>query len=420
MKVRLVYAGIGVAGFNPNRPMGDREGSWIGHGIASIGASTKKAGYDVELVDMRQLSGMEAFGEMIKGDPMIYGISVSPVDKYTAMMCAYLIKTADVRNKVIVGGICPTVFVDEFVNFPHIDTVVVGEGEVSFPKLVKMAAGGKDLPKVVTGEKPNLDDIPWVDRMLFNYEMEKRCNFTPDQKLPSITMLAGRGCPYHCTYCQPAENSVFGKPFRIRSPKNVVDEMIMLKQQHNFNSVTFWDDTFTFDKKWVVEFCRQYRESGIGADVVACSRADIICRNESMVEEMAKAGVTWLVIGFESGNQRILNLIKKGTTVEQNIKAAQICRKNGIKVFGTYMYGLPTETNKEATDTANMINVINPEHKSPFFFLPIEGTDIYDFCRDNGLLMDNLKERTIARTGMFVPAIKGVDYEFLSSLITGG
>jgi radical SAM superfamily enzyme YgiQ (UPF0313 family) len=419
MKVCLIYCGIGVAGFCADRPQGDREGGWIGHGIASIGAITKAAGHDVTLIDLRNLaSAGDAIAKIAATKADVFGLSVSPVDGEFAPMIAKAVKHYHPASKVVVGGIHPTIFPERY-DFSEIDTVVMGEGEVTFPDLVCQHELGEPLPKMIRGEKPDLDLIPWVDRELFDYQRELDCFFSPGQELPSITMLAGRGCNFLCNYCQPAENAVFGKPHRIRSPHNVVEELKVLKAKYDFKSITFWDDTFTFSKKWVMEFCDLYEREDFGARIAACSRADIICRNEEMVERLASIGCDCFVIGMESGSQRILDFIKKGTTVEQNKQAAIICRKYGVKVFATYMYGLPTETNEEAIATARMIDEIAPDFPSPFYFFPIEGTGIYSYCQDNGLLLESSKNRTIERTGIFVPAIKGVDYGFLNEIMMG-
>jgi radical SAM superfamily enzyme YgiQ (UPF0313 family) len=419
MKVILVYVGIGVAGFNASRRPGDREGSWIGHGIASIGASLKSAGYEIELIDMRQLSGWEEFKERVANqEASIYGLSISAVDYHSALEATNIIKDVHPESKVIVGGIHPSVFPDSYRN-ANINTVVVGEGEITFVDLVKDIERKNELPTKIQGKKPDLDSIPWVDRELFNYRMETRCFFAPGQKVPSITMLAGRGCPYHCRFCQPAENIVFGLPCRIRGPENVVGELRSLKEKYEFKSITFWDDTFTYRKKWVIQFCDLYEKENFDATIAVCSRADIICKNEGMVERLASIGVDWFVIGFESGSQRILDFLRKDTTVEQNVEAAKICRKYGIKVFGTYMYGLPTETKEEALMTARMIDEIRSEHNSPFYFVPIPGTAIYGYCEENDLILDGVRDRSVRRTSMFQPALKGIDYNYLNGLRKG-
>lgn len=421
MKVALVLCAVGIAGFNANypqpRPIGDREGSWISHGLASIGASVKAAGYRVELIDLRQLSGLERFEQIVKWSPAdVYGLSVSAVDYTAALQVVSSIKNNAPNSKIIVGGIHPTIFPEDYA-FDAIDCVVQGEGEITFCDLLKRIKMGDPIPKLVRGEKPDLNALPWVDRHLFDYRRELDCFFAPGQQTPSITMLAGRGCAYHCNYCQPAENAVFGKPYRMRSPQNVIDELVALKRRYNYKSITFWDDTFTFRKDWIAKFCDLYKTVGIKATIAACSRADIICDNEEMVKRLAEIGLDWFVVGIESGSQRLLDLIRKGTTVNQNREAVEISHRYGIKVFGTFMLGLPTETREESLATVNLIHEANIDLASPFFFLPIRGTGLYDYCERNDLILPVTKERTIARTGVFEPTIRGVDYDYINSIL---
>lgn len=419
MKVTLIYVGVGVAGFNANRPLGDREGSWISHGVASIGASIKAAGYPVDLIDLRQLDGYGSLATRIREKPAdAYLLSVSAVDYHPALKCVLAIKQNAPAAKIIVGGIHPTIFPKEY-DTPAIDCVLTGEGEISVVHILDQMKHGIKPMRLMHGIKPDLDKLPWVDRELFDYRREMACNYTPDQKTPAITMLAGRGCPFKCTYCQPAESNVFGHPYRMRSPENVVAELVHLKERYNYKAITFWDDTFTFSKKWIGEFCDRYESTGINATIAACSRADIICKNESMIERLAEVGLDWFIIGFESGSQRILDLIKKGCTVEQNLEAARICRKYGIKVFATYMYGLPTETEEEVLMTARMIDEIKPDLPSPFWFSPIRGTDAHTYCEQNDLILDEVSKRTIERTGKYQPSLKGINYDHIAAVMQG-
>lgn len=421
MRVCLIFCAVGVAGFNRNwpnpRPVGDREGSWIGHGIASVGASVRAAGHTVELIDLRQLPDIERLGQMVKWSQAdVYGLSISAVDELPAIQAIKQIKENAPNAKIIVGGIYPSIFPQRF-DFEGVDCVVQGEGEITLPKLLANIERGEAIPRRVQGEKPVLDALPWVERTLFDYRRELVCYFAPGHLAPSVTMLAGRGCPYSCNYCQPAENAVFGKPYRMRSPQNVVDELKMLKRRYNFRSVTFWDDTFTFRKPWIMEFCDLWEAERFNAKIAACSRADIVCDHPGMIKRMAEVGVDWFVIGIESGSQRVLDLIHKGTTVEQNREAVRICHEYGIKVFGTFMLGLPTETNQEASQTVELIRSTGVDFASPFFFRPIPGTGIYDLCEQNDLILPETKCSTIARTGVFQPTIRGVDYDFIKGIL---
>ena len=411
MKVTLVYPGIGICGFS-NENTDDRERHHIGHGIASVGASAKAAGYDVNLIDLRTLTGWEEFEAKIKADPAdVYGISISQADCKPGDEVIKKIKATVLNANIIVGGLHPTVFPFEYAHKGV--TIVVGEGEVTFVDMLKLVESKSILPAVIRGVKPILDSIPWVDRNLFDYERELECLFSNDQPGPTVTMLAGRGCPMKCTHCQPAENMVFGSPYRLRSPQNVIDELLYLYDKHHFKNVLFWDDTFAINKKWIMEFCDLYESQKFGATISACNRADIICNNEPMIKRMAEVGVNWFVVGMETGSQRLLDFIKKGTTVEQNKEAVRISRKYGIKTYATIMYGLPTETREDSLATCKMIEEANPEYTQVFWFLPIPGTEIYKYCVENDLILPGVLDRTIARTATFIPNLKNIDYDYI-------
>ncbi len=92
-------------------------------------------------------------------------------------------------------------------------------------------------------------------------------------------------------------------------------------------------------------------------------------------------GLRGYFVGFESGNARVLNFLRKGTTPERNLEAAKVCRKYGLAIWANYMLGIPTETREEVMDTVNMIREIDPDYYSPSFFTPHPGTDLYDYCR---------------------------------------
>jgi anaerobic magnesium-protoporphyrin IX monomethyl ester cyclase len=366
---------------------------------------------------MRQLGGFDNLETRIKDAPAdVYGLSVSAVDHYAAIQVISIIKKNVPSARIIVGGIHPTIFPYAY-DSSAVDCVVQGEGEITFPALLRDIERGVYVPRRIKGEKPVLDSLPWVDRTLFDYRRELECYFAPGQAVPSVTMLAGRGCPYACNYCQPAENAVFGKPYRLRSPQNVIAEIRNLKDRYHFRSITFWDDTFTVKRDWVMEFCDRYKSEKFNATIAACSRADILCDYPEIAERLASVGLDWFVIGIESGSQRVLDMIKKGTTVEQNREAVKICHANGIRVFGTFMLGLPTETNAEAKATVDLIREMGVDFASPFFFRPIPGTGIYDICTQKDLILDQTKTKTIERTGVFEPTIKGVDYDFIRSIL---
>ncbi|MCP3893536.1 MAG: B12-binding domain-containing radical SAM protein, partial [Bacteroides sp.] len=384
MRVTLIFPAIGIVGFG-NKGYYSGEVSWIHHGLASIGASLKTSGHDVDLIDLRRLDGWQQYEEKLsESNPDYIGVSVSALDLKPALEAIDRAKNLIPRAKIAVGGIQPTMFPEKFIDNPNIDFIVKGEGETAMHRIIW--GGDLDDGKIVHGSRENLDRLPFADRELFDYELEMDNPFMYEtQKRPMVTMVAGRGCPYKCAYCQPAENSVFGTPYRKRSVDSVCEELAILKEKYNYQSVLFWDDTFAMNPKWIHEFCEKYKGGG---DIIANCRSDIVCDKPEMIKELAEHGLETLLIGFESGSQRMLDLIEKGTTVEQNYKAAEICRQYGVKIFGTYMIGLPGETKKDALLTKAMMLGIRPDHKLSFVFTPIPGTKMYEYCEKNDLLLD--------------------------------
>ena len=130
-----------------------------------------------------------------------------------------------------------------------------------------------------------------------------------------------------------------------------------------------------------------------------------------MVERMAQAGLKGYFIGFESGNDRVLRFLRKGTTRAINLEAARICRKNGIAIWANYMMGIPTESKEEVMDTVSMLKAIDPDYYSPAFYTPHPGSDLYDYCIENDLSLITSHEQY--RRSPTEAKIKGADYEFL-------
>jgi len=411
MKVLLVATGIAESGFNNT---GKRlRLVWINHGLASIASSVKLTGHEVSLVDLRQLSSWDDFKSEVKAcNPDLAGITMMSVDYRAARETAGIIKAIDKKIKVVAGGPHPTLVPEDLESDDNIDYIVEGEGEISFNNLLKDLVDGKTPERMIKGIKPDLDSLPFVDRDIFGAGEMPIDHFL---RIPFVTIIAGRGCVYNCSFCQPAERIIFGNKVRRRSVDNVIEELKTLRDRLDFQSLLIHDDCLTEDKAWVMDFCDKYRRNNFRQPFICQSRADIICKNEEMVKLMAKTGLAMFLIGFESGNQRILNLLRKGTTVEQNYKANAICKKHGIRVWANYMLGIPTETKEEAMDTLKMIKRIKPYRASPAFFTPHPGSDLYRYCEEKSLsLISDHKDYSRSPQS---PKIKGVDYVFLRGLL---
>lgn len=411
MKVALVFPGISESGFSKERRR--LEYGWINHGLCSLSACAKREGHDVSLIDLRELSGWHDVRSEIKAlRPAVIGITAMSVDFGYAVETAKVARSVDPGIKVVMGGPHPSIMPDEAAREGSVDHVIVGEGEISFVKLLNDIRNGRRSDKVITGERPDLERIPFIDRELFRFKESPIETFLPR---PFVTIIAGRGCIYNCSFCQPAERKIFGGKVRRRSAANVIEELKSLKDRFDFQSFMLHDDCLTEDRGWIAEFCRMYRQNGFREPFVCQSRADIICRNEDMVREMKRAGLAMFLIGFESGNQRVLNFLRKGTTPDMNYKSAAICKRYGIRIWANYMMGLPTETNDEVMDTVRMIHRIKPYRPSPAFFTPHPGSDLYEYCAKNDLSL--IKSHNGYSRSPNEPKIKGVDYRFLQKAL---
>lgn len=419
MKTTLIYTGIAGYGFGSlSRGM---EAGWVSHGLASISAAAKAEGFDLNLIDLRALRDWDHLRELLlERCPDVVGIGMMSVDYNPTRRALEIVKGLSAGCVTVVGGPHVTLALPDALRMPNVDYWVTGEAEVTFPKLLRAIEEGRPPEqRVLQGEVPDLNQIPFVDRDLFldewrrwGYQLDSpEVPFVQELPPPFLTVIAGRGCIYNCSFCKPGEDLIFGKGVRRRSVENVVAELKELRDRYHFASFMFHDDCLTEDRAWVAEFSRRYKEEGFTQPFFCQSRADIIARHPDMVAMMAGAGLRGYFIGFESGNQRILNLLRKGTTPERNRQAAQICRKNGLVVWANYMLGMPTETREEVMDTVRMIREIDPDYYSPAFFTPHPGTDLYDYCLEQGLSL--ITDYDSYRRNPTEAKIKGQDYEFL-------
>lgn len=417
MKITLIYPGISMAGFGCFAVNESPECNFMHHGIASLEAYLRKFGHNVTYLDLRQLKGWDDFKDKISEmDSVIYGISSTTVDFEYTIKCAELIKSVNEKAVVVVGGVHPTVCTDDAERVSFFDYIVTSEGEKALLRIIEGVENGLELPRVIKGEPVSLEDIPRIDRELFSCRTGEMMHpFVPILPIPSFSVMTSRGCPFNCSFCQPAERAVSGGKVRFRQMPDVIDELVQLKRSYGMASFTILDDLFLVNKNRIDEFVDLYKKSGVTAKFVCQGRADLIIRYEKELADLKEIGLIGIQIGFESGSNRILDFLNKGCTVEQNLQAARICKRLGITIWANYMLGIPTETFSEMLATVRMIARIDPEYYSPALFTPYPQTTLYDYCKENGLLkMTSYSQyrRSIGEAGK----VKNVNY-FMARLL---
>ena len=413
MHVTLIFPGVSLPGFDSFKKKPTIDANFIDHGLASVSASAKVRGHTVDLIDLRALRGWEHFrAEVRRRTTRVWGLTSWSLHYPDVVRAIRILKEEHDDAIVVVGGVHATVQTRQVAANHLIDHVITQEGEITFPRLLDRLAAGEPADRILVGESPDLDEIPWVDRDLFDISGELVTPMVSSLPTPFVTLNAGRGCPFKCNFCQPAERAVFGNRARMRGQRSVVDELRFLKGRFRFRSWMAHDDLFFINHRWTREFCAQYRAAGFTEPFICQMRADLICRYADVVREMAEAGLAWAMIGFESGSQRILDLFEKGTTVEENLRAAGICRDYGVKIWANVIFGAPTETRAEVMDTVRMIWRIAPDHLSSSFFTPTPGSGMGEVLEEQGLTVVDPFSGSCRTPN--AAKIRGVDYAWLT------
>lgn len=416
MHVTLIFPGIALPGFDSFKKKPTIDANFIDHGLASLSASAKAHGHTIDLIDLRALRDWQHFREEVRRrHTRVWALTSWSLHYPDVVRAIRILKEEKEESIVILGGVHATVHTAQVASNRLIDYIITQEGEISFVTLLNQLAAGEQPERMIKGVGPALDDIPWADRDLFDMAGELATPMVPSLPTPFVTTNAGRGCPFKCNFCQPAERAVFGNRVKMRSQQNVIDELLYLKQRFKFRSWMAHDDLFFINHRWSREFCTQYKAAGFTEPYICQMRVDLICRYPDVIQQMAESGLAWAMIGFESGSQRILDMFEKETTVEENLKAAEICKEYGVKVWANIMFGAPTETRTEVTETVRMVWKIRPDHLSTSFFTPTPGSGMADEMEKKGLTMVDPYNGSCRTPN--AAKVKDVDYEWLTRAI---
>ncbi len=335
-------------------------------GIASLSALAKLSGCEVELCDMSFLKDpFNSFRSRIQDyKPDLIAISIVTPQLKDAMRAAEIARNADENAVLVVGGPHATVLPEDTLSRMKSDFVYSGEGEIAFSQFLKTGRWD-DIPGAcwMSGDEirrnpgrlltENLDSLPFPDRSIFDMEKYFASWYSMDRvdsSLRGTSVMATRGCPFKCTFCQPTLSEIFGKKIRKRSPSNITDELEHLKETFGINAFMFEDSTFILDHDWVHAICDEMLTRDVGLQWCCNVRADLL--STELLDHMKEAGLAKINMGVESASQRVLDdIYNKGITVEGVRKALRLANDRGIFVQGYFMLGAPGETIEEMKKT---------------------------------------------------------------------
>lgn len=378
-------------------------------GLCYLAAAVREAGYDVSIVDSEALrySVDETMKEIKKLEPDLVGITCKTLWIMNAHEIAERVKK-EIGVPVVAGGNHPTAIPERTIKeFPHFDTLVVGEGEVTFVELLKALSDGSDLSAVkgivfrkkdgfeITPPRErnmNIDSLPvpaWD--LLPKLSKFYRPSLAYTTKLPGFVIVTSRGCPGKCMFC---DRSTYGNRVTRHSPEYVVNMIRELKQKYGVKFFEIFDDNFLLSRQHLFAVLDLLEKEKIKIRFTVQSRVDTI--DEERLTRLKKAGCEVIFFGVESGSQEMLKAMNKGVQIEQIRKAFKMTRKFGIKASANFILGFPGESEETLKETESFIKELDILDASIFYFTPLPGSEIYEKINSLG----NYKEDWDKADGM--------------------
>jgi anaerobic magnesium-protoporphyrin IX monomethyl ester cyclase len=324
--------------------------------------------------------------------------------------CLALRKTLpDLR--IVLGGVHPTLLPEEGLKNNAADYVVRSEGEITFLELVKAIYDDKEQEKIhIEGISyndngniihnpareliPDLNDLPYFPYSFFDSRKEEY-----DYKI----IFTSRGCPYNCIFC--SQRPVSGKKYRNMSPENVIKIIDLLVDKYQQKFILFNEDNFIVNKNHASEICKHIIDKNYPPEInFGCqTRGDAL--DEEILLLMKKANFSWISLGMETGSERLMKMIKKGETVETNLRAVELCRKVGIpSIHGAFIIGLPTETREETKLTLRTAQKSALTMATFNILVPYPGTEVYEIAKREGNIISTDWSNMTTKSG-FVNAL---------------
>jgi anaerobic magnesium-protoporphyrin IX monomethyl ester cyclase len=367
--------------------------AFIPLGLAYLGAVAEKEGHQVTVIDCQaEKLTTDLFRQRIrKENPDIIGITATTLLYKSAMNLISMAREIHPKAVTVLGGSHGT-FWDEnaLKEYPSLDIVVRREGEVTFIDLLNKLASNlsnvlgitfrkKDGSIVRTPDRPfieDLDALPFPAHHLMPIDSLKRMG-----KI-LIPLITSRGCVYWCDFCSTVR--MFGRGYRWRSPKNVVDEMQLVHDKYGVTQVTFYDDAFTVNRDRVLRICQELHDRKLEMTWDCGTRVDMVDRE--LLKTMHGAGCIAVWLGVESGSEAILGAMNKKIKLDQTRVAYKTAHDVGLMTIANVVLGFPGETEQTAKATIRFVKELNPDDVGFYVATPYPGTPMYDQVKANGWL----------------------------------
>ena len=356
-------------------------------GLAYLAGSLREKGHDVSIFDGNVLrASIKETTAVIKDySPDLVGITSTTPNFPDAIGVADAVKAIDINIKVVLGGSHPTVAPEHVLSNSNVDIVVIGEGEETISELVHALESGERISHVNGIGFKRDDKVVLTDRRQFIFDLDSlpfpAYDLLPIEKysapqalrIPFMTMFTSRGCPYKCIFC--GQETVFGHKIRAHSPERVVSEIEYLIEKFGVKEILFKDSEFTLIEQRVSEICDLIIEKNLDITWLCDGRVNNV--SKEMLRKMKLAGCREITYGVESGDQEILNALKKNITLEDARRAFSLTKEVGIEAIANFMIGNPGETMESLERTMAFAKELDPDFAVFNFLVPTLGTELY-------------------------------------------
>lgn len=305
-------------------------------------------------------------------------------------------KIAKEFGKIVIwGGPHPTILPSQTLENDYIDSVVIGEGEYTFQKLLKFYEGKNEKLEGVGIKEENkirifpaskkfidLDKLPMPAWDL----LENIDRYFPNKRHNDIPLSTTRGCVFKCGFCHNSNENVkkYLGCYRIASPKRAIDEYKFVQKlvKNKIDILDLGEDLHLVSEDYTKKFCKALKESKLNVKWYTSARYQIL--SDEMINMIADAGCIRILLGVESGSERIQKMNNKIIELNKAIRISKILRKKGIFVTNAYILGHPTETLNELRQTLRYIKEIPADENLIQLYRPMPGTPYFDICKKIG------------------------------------
>ena len=421
MRVLIInppWPGKGFGTRSQNRIIKHRSDKFLQYPIflAYSAAQLKAAGHSVSYIDsvIQDFDMKQTLAEARKEKPDVIFMETTTPSIEADYLSLGELKDAT-GAKIVVGGPHATYFHNKVLKeCPAIDIVIRHEfdtkiaGVISNLDNLERVNGitfrtGNEIIDNGDGEVcEDLDTVPFPDRDTIPWHWYLEAWYS---RRPFMNMMTSRGCPYHCTFCLWPQ-VMYGHKQRFRSLDNVFAEIGMLVKRYGLRELNIDDGTFTTRRERVIEFCRRLRKEKYSLIWTCNGRVDNI--DDEMLGEMRLAGCKMIRLGVESGSQEVLDRIRKGLTLAQIEEGVRRVKKSGIQALGGFMFGFPYDSRKSVEQTIAFAKKLSPDQVQFSINMCYPGTSLYEYARDNDLLLANSFQEFDMTHG---PVVKTLDME---------